>query len=73
MDSNKEQKSFIDAEILKECMLEVIDAMFDDKENTTMISAIKSMPLSDIIAGRRVDILGESSFDILCSTLKTAS
>lgn len=41
---NKLQKPFADPENVKECMLEVVTALFDEKKY--IINAIQSIPLS---------------------------
>lgn len=41
---NKHQKPFSDSEIVKECMLKVVTALFEEKKD--VVAAIQSIPLS---------------------------
>lgn len=51
---NKHQKPFSDSEIVKECVLEVATALFDEKE---FVDGIQSIPLSARSNTRRTEIL----------------
>ena len=66
----KNKRPFTDAELIKDCVLEVVDALCDDKDKSNIISAVKEIPLSDTTAGRRVDILGEKSCEMLHCSLQ---
>lgn len=54
---NKQQKPFLDSEIVKECMLEVAIALFEEKKD--IINAIRSIPLSAKSNTRRTEILAD--------------
>jgi len=68
----KHKKPFSDAEIIKECMTEVMETMFEGKQKEEMTSKIKQIPLSDCTATRRTEILAGDLIKQLCDGIKNA-
>jgi hypothetical protein len=69
----KKKKPFTDAELVKDCVLAVVESVCDEKDKPGLTAAVKEIPLSDTTAGRRVDILGEKSFDILRASIQKST
>lgn len=55
----RHKKPFSDAEMVKECMVEVTEALFEGKQKDDIREKIKQIPLSDSTAMRRTEILAE--------------
>ncbi|KAM9299122.1 zinc finger BED domain-containing protein 5-like [Gastrophryne carolinensis] len=55
----RHKKPFSDAEMIKECMVEVVDAMFEGKQKEEFQAKVKQIPLSDSTAARRTEIISE--------------
>lgn len=53
----KHKKPFSDAEIIKQCMNEVMDTLFECKQKEEIKGKIKQVPLSDSIASRHTEVL----------------
>ncbi|XP_061820754.2 SCAN domain-containing protein 3-like [Nerophis lumbriciformis] len=68
----KHKKPFSDAEIIKECLTEVMGAMFEGKEKEEMTAKINQIPLSDATATRRTEILAGDLSKLLCDGIKNA-
>lgn len=68
----KHKKPFSDAEIIKECMTEVMDTMFEGKQKEEMTTKIKRIPLSDSTATRRTEILAGNVAKQLRDGIKNA-
>uniref|UniRef100_A0A3Q0T044 SPIN-DOC-like zinc-finger domain-containing protein n=1 Tax=Amphilophus citrinellus TaxID=61819 RepID=A0A3Q0T044_AMPCI len=69
----KKKRPFTDAETVKECIQAAVDEVVtDDKVKQQVISSIKTIPLSDTTAGRRVEILATDVFDTLLVQLRKA-
>nr|XP_061820786.1 SCAN domain-containing protein 3-like isoform X2 [Nerophis lumbriciformis] len=68
----KHKKPFSDAEIIKECLNEVMGAMFEGKEKEEMTAKINQIPLSDATATRRTEILAGDLSKLLCDGIKNA-
>lgn len=67
---NKHQKPFTDSEIVKECMLEVATALFEDKKD--IINAIQNIPLSARSNTRRTELLADDNKNNLIHILQMA-
>lgn len=67
---NKHQKPFSDSEIVKECMLEIATALFEEKKD--VIDGIKSIPLSARSNTRRTEILADDNKKSLLKLVKKA-
>lgn len=65
----KHKKPFSDAEIIKE----VLDTMFEDKQNAEMTAKIKQIPLSVSTATRHSEILSGDLIKQLCDGIKIQS
>jgi hypothetical protein len=63
----KHMKPFSDADIVKECMLEVGNALFENKKD--LVDALRHIPLSTSSSTRNTEVLGEESFKTLKETL----
>ncbi|XP_040278185.1 zinc finger BED domain-containing protein 5-like [Bufo bufo] len=68
----RHKKPFSDAEIVKECMIEVVDAMFEGKQKEEFQGKIKQIPLSDSTAARRTEIISEDLLSQLEVKMKKA-
>lgn len=66
---NKHQKPFSDSEIVKECMLEVATALFEEKKD--VIDGIKNIPLSARSNTRRTEILADDNKKSLLELVKS--
>lgn len=53
----KHKKPFADAEVVKECMLETVDTLFDGRQKNEIKDKIKQIPLSDSTSMRRTELL----------------
>ena len=53
----KHKKPFTDAEIVKECMLETVETLFDDKMKTEIKEKINKIPISHSTLMRRKELL----------------
>ncbi|XP_060845950.1 general transcription factor II-I repeat domain-containing protein 2-like [Rhopalosiphum padi] len=67
---NKHQKPFTDSEIVKECILEVATALFEDKKD--IINAIQNIPLSARSNTRRTELLADDNKNNLIHILQMA-
>ncbi|XP_044751713.1 protein ZBED8-like [Coccinella septempunctata] len=67
---NKHQKPFSDSEIVKECMLEVVQALFEEEKDGA--AAIQSIPLLTRSNTRRTEILANDIKRILLELLQKA-
>lgn len=67
---NKHQKPFSDSEIVKECMLGVTAALFEDKKD--VIAAIQGIPLSAKSNTKRTEILAADNKRSLLELLEKA-
>ncbi|GFW48261.1 uncharacterized protein TNCV_1108241 [Trichonephila clavipes] len=57
----KEEKPFIDAEIMKEAMLVAADSLFDDfKNKTEILEAINMLQLSARAAARKIELIASN-------------
>ncbi|XP_044133327.1 zinc finger BED domain-containing protein 5-like [Bufo gargarizans] len=68
----RHKKPFSDAEIVKECMVEVVEAMFEGKQKEEFQGKIKQIPLSDSTAARRTEIFSEDLLSQLEVKMKKA-
>ncbi|XP_068242314.1 protein FAM200A-like [Palaemon carinicauda] len=68
----KHKRSFTDAEIVKECMLETADTLFDDKQKNEINDRIKQIPLSDSTSMTRTELLAVDLMSQLDQGLKKA-
>ena len=55
----KHKKPFSDAEIVRECMIQMAETLFDGKQRDEIINKIKQIPLSDSSAMRKTELLAE--------------
>ena len=53
----KHKKPFTDSEIVKECVLETVENLFDDKMKSEIKEKINEIPLSDSTSTRRTKLL----------------
>lgn len=67
---NKHQKPFSDSEMVKECMLEVATALFEEKKD--VVAAIQGIPLSAKSNTRRTEILAADNKSSLFELLQKA-
>ena len=51
----KHKKPFTDSEIVKKCMLETVETLFDDKIKSEIKEKINKIPLSDSTSMRRTE------------------
>jgi len=65
----KHKKSYMDAEVVKECMVAASEVLYEDKK---LVDMVKQIPLSDSTATRRSDDLAENIFDQLINDIKLA-
>ena len=68
----KHKKPFTDSEIVKECMLETVETLFDDKMKSEIKEKIKKIPLSDSTSMRRTEILAYDLMSQLDEGLQNA-
>ena len=68
----KHKKPFTDAEVVKECMIQTAETLFDGKQRGEIIDKIKQIPLSDSTAMRRTELLAEDLVLQLDEGLKNA-
>lgn len=68
----KRKKPFTDAECVKECMLETVETLFDDKQIVEIKNKIKQIPLSDSTCMRRTELLAEDLLSQLDERLEKA-
>ncbi|XP_069828996.1 zinc finger BED domain-containing protein 5-like [Dendropsophus ebraccatus] len=68
----KHKKPFSDAEVVKECMVEVVGTMFEGKQREEFQGKIKQIPLSDSMAARRTEIISEDLLSQLQLKVKMA-
>lgn len=68
----KHKKPFTDSEMIKECMTEVMDTLFEGKEREVMTAKIQKIPLSDDTATRRTEDLAKDVSKQLCEGIKNA-
>lgn len=73
LDFRKTQKTFSDAETVKECMLEVAETLFEAKQKDDIKDKFKQIPLSDSTAMRRTAILAEDLTSQLDNAMQKAS
>ena len=55
----RHKKPFTDAEVVKECMIQTAETLFDGKQRDEIIDKVKQIPLSDSTAMRRTGLLAE--------------
>ena len=63
----KHKKPFTDLEIVKECMLETVQTLFDDKIKSEIKEKINKIPLSDSTSMRRTELL---AYDLMSNSMK---
>ena len=68
----KHKKPFSDAEIVKECINEVVEAMFEGNEKDKLSDMFDKIPLSDSTAVKRVEVLAHDIVQQLTEDLKNA-
>ncbi len=68
----KHKKPFSDAEIVKECMSEVVTALFEGTQKDDIIKKISQIPCSDSTAARPTEILADDLLEQLSSAIKKA-
>lgn len=68
----KHKKPFSDGEIIKECMTEVMDTLFEGKQKEEIKCKIKQVPLSYSTASRRTEALAGDLVKQLCDGIKNA-
>ncbi|KAL0161498.1 hypothetical protein M9458_045223 [Cirrhinus mrigala] len=68
----KNKKPFSDAEIVKECMSEVVTALFEGTQKDEISQKISQIPCSDSTAARRTEILAVDLLEQLSSAVKKA-
>uniref|UniRef100_A0A0P4WGZ3 Uncharacterized protein n=1 Tax=Scylla olivacea TaxID=85551 RepID=A0A0P4WGZ3_SCYOL len=68
-----QKKTFSDAEMVKECMLEVTETLFEGKQKDDIKDKIKQIPLSDSTAMRRTAIVAEDLTSQLDNAMQNAS
>ncbi|XP_051783182.1 SCAN domain-containing protein 3-like [Erpetoichthys calabaricus] len=69
----KNKRPFTDSETVKECIQAAVEEVVtDEKVKEQVISSIKSIPLSNTTAVRRVDVLATDVFDTLLNQLRKA-
>ena len=68
----KHKKPYSDAEIIKECMTEVMGTMFEGKEREEMTAKIKQILLSDSTSTRRTELLADDLSKQLCGAMQNA-
>ena len=68
----KHKKPFTDAEVVKECMIQTAETLFDGKQRDEIIDKLKQIPLSDSTAMRRTELLAEDLVLQLDEGLKSA-
>jgi zinc finger BED domain-containing protein 5/7/8/9 len=66
-------KPFSDSEIVKECMLEAAEALFDEPEKCVFVKAIKELPMSDTTTMRRSEQLAQDTYGSLIRGVNAAS
>ena len=54
----KHKKPFNDAEIVKKCMIQTAETLFDGKKRDEILGKIKQIPLSDFTAMKRTKLIG---------------
>jgi hypothetical protein len=64
-------KPFTDSEVVKECMIDVMDTLLEGKEKDEMKTKIQQIPLSDSTACRRTEMLADDAKQ-LCDGIKNA-
>ena len=68
----KHKKPFTDSEIVKECMLETVKMLFDDKMKSEIKEKINRIPLSDSTSMRRTELLAYDLMSQLDEGLRNA-
>ncbi|XP_073702034.1 SCAN domain-containing protein 3-like [Garra rufa] len=68
----KNKKPFTDAEIVKECLVEVADALFEGKERQEISEKLKKIPLSNDTSTRRTEVLADDLVKQLTDDIKDA-
>ena len=68
----KHMKPFTDSEVVKECMIDVMDTLLEGKEKDEMKTKIQQIPLSDSTACRRTEMLADDVAKQLCDGIKNA-
>ncbi|XP_056110235.1 SCAN domain-containing protein 3-like [Rhinichthys klamathensis goyatoka] len=68
----KNKKPFSDAEIVKECLVEIADALFEGKERQEMSEKLKKIPLSNDTSTRRTEVLAHDLVKQLTDDIKDA-
>ena len=58
----KHKKPFTDSEIVKECKLETVETLFDDKMKSEIKEKINKILLSDFTSMRRTDVF---TYDVM--------
>ena len=69
----KHKKSFNDAEIVKEYMIQTAETLFDGKKRDEILDKIKQIPFSDSTAMRRTKLLAEDLVLQLNERLKSTN
>ena len=64
------KKPFMDSEIVKECMMAVIEEMVtEEKVKSSLVDDVKQIPLSDTTAMRRIHVLGQEVKNLVIAGL----
>ena len=67
----KKRKPFEDGETVKECLVAAAESLFQDfKNNTDIINAVKSVPLSGNTVTSRIEMMSENVFDQIKADLE---
>ncbi|KAM3877110.1 protein FAM200A-like [Diretmus argenteus] len=68
----KNQNPFSDAEVVKECLDGIVEAMFEGKEKQEMSEKCKQIPLSNCTSTRRTEVLADDVVKQLTDDIKNA-
>ena len=68
----KHKKPFTDSEVVKECMLETVETLFDDKMKSKIKDKIKKIPLFDSTSMSRTELLAYDLMSQLDEGLQNA-
>ncbi|KAM3842708.1 zinc finger BED domain-containing protein 5-like, partial [Diretmus argenteus] len=68
----KNKKPFSDAEVVKECLDGIVEAMFEGKEKQEMSEKLKQIPLSNCTSTRITEVLADDVVKQLTDDIKNA-
>ncbi len=68
----KNKKQFPDVEKVKECLVEITQALFEGKERQEMSEKLKKIPLSNDTSTRRTEVLAHDLVKQLTDDIKDA-